>query len=334
MLALRFNGPGIEHLAIEKIADPGTPAPDEVRVRMQASSLNGHDFNVACGRLKVTNGRVMMSDGAGEVEAVGQNVSEFKVGDSVISTFFPRWLKGRSPDATFANTPGDGIDGFGASAVVRHWTAFTHSPGKWNALEASTIPTAGVTAWRAIDAVANVQADQDVLLIGTGGVSVFALQLAKERGARIHIISSSDEKLERARELGANSVVNYGAVSDWKTEILKSTNGRGVDVVVETGGPGTLPQSIEACRIGGIVVLIGVVTGLAGTVPTALLMGRQIHLQGITVGSREHQTDFVKYLERSSMHPVIDAVYSLTEAKAAFRSYQEGRHFGKICLEY
>jgi NADPH:quinone reductase-like Zn-dependent oxidoreductase len=195
---------------------------------MHASSLNRHDYNVPLGILPVEDGRILMSDGAGIVEAVGIGVADFAVGEQVVSTLFPDWQQGDAPLATFARTPGDGLDGYGVERVVRpaHW--FTHIPRDWSLTEAAPLPTAGLTAWRA---------GQDILVLGTSGVSIFALQLAKQMGARVIMTSSSDEKLERARGLGADFGVNYRRNENWCEAVLELTNGRGVDLVVETSGP-------------------------------------------------------------------------------------------------
>jgi NADPH:quinone reductase-like Zn-dependent oxidoreductase len=333
MKALVFNAPGLDKLALANIPDPGAPQRGEIRVRMLASSLNGHDYNVAMGRLPVAGGRIMMSDGAGVVESVGEGVTGFKPGDTVISTFFPDWIDGDAPQASFSRTPGDGIDGYAVDVVVRPQDWFTAAPKGWSVEEAATLPTAGLTAWRAVEREGRLKAGDHVLLLGTGGVSVFALQMAKKIGARVTITSSSDEKLERARALGADSTVNYRSYPDWGAEVLRQTEGRGVDLVVETGGPGTLPQSIGATRIGGHIVLVGVLTGVSGVVPTVALMGKQLRLTGVTVGSRVLQLDMVRWLEHSSIRPVIDSVYPMERAMEAFRHQESNQHFGKICLK-
>src|ERR1035438_1125200 len=180
----------------------------------------------------------------------------------------------------FARTPGDGLDGYAVEAVVRPVNFFTHMPRDWNFSEAATLPTAGLTAWRAVTVVAKVQASSNVLVLGTGGVSIFAMQFAKWMGAKVVVTSSSDEKLERARTLGADFGVNYRQHENWSAKVLEWTDGRGIDLVVETGGPGTLPESMRATRIGGDIVLVGVLTGIQGQIPTAALMGKQQTLHG------------------------------------------------------
>jgi NADPH:quinone reductase-like Zn-dependent oxidoreductase len=314
--------------------DPGAPGPHEIRVRIHGSSLNGHDYNVALGVLPVEEGRVLMSDGAGKIEAVGSDVKEFAIGDHVVSTFFPDWQRGDAPRATFARTPGDGIDGYAAEVVVRSANFFTRMPHNWSFMEAATLPTAGLTAWRAIEIVGKSQLQSDVLVLGTGGVSIFALQFAKSRGARVIVTSSSDEKLERAQAIGADFGVNYRLHQNWSSKIMEWTEGRGVDLVVETGGPGTLPESMKATRIGGTIVLVGVLTGVQGQIPTAALMGRQQTLHGITVGSADQQREMINALETMNLRPVTDSCFPLTEIRDAFRLQESRCHFGKICIAY
>jgi NADPH:quinone reductase-like Zn-dependent oxidoreductase len=335
MKCLRLARPGgLEALDMVALEDPGSPQPGEVRVRIRASSLNFHDLGVVTGRIPADDGRIPMSDGAGVVEAVGRGVTEFAPGDCVVSCFFPFWLDGE-PGATaiFALTPGDGIDGYAREVVVTPATRFTRAPAGYSHREAATLTTAGVTAWRALVVNGGLKPGDTVLLLGTGGVSIFALQIAKAMGARVVITSSSDEKLERARVLGADHVINYRQKENWGAAVLDWTDGRGVDHVVEVGGPGTLPQSIEACRVGGHIALIGVLTGIGGEVPTATLMRRQQRLQGLIVGSRKHQQDFVRALDMLPIRPVIDRTYPLAETAEAFRYEMSGGHFGKICLD-
>jgi len=333
MKALSLASPGgLDRLSLVERADPGAPGPGEIRVRLQASSLNYHDLGVVSGRAPSADGRIPMSDGAGTVEAVGAGVTSLKPGDSVVSLFFPDWADGEPFLPDFSRTPGDGLDGYGREFVVtpEHW--FTRAPRGYSPEEAATLTTAGLTAWRALVVNGGIKAGDSVLALGCGGVSIFALQLAKAMGATVIITSSSDEKLEKARALGADHLINYRKTERWAKAALDVTDGRGVDHVIEVGGPGTLPQSIEAGRIGGHISLIGVLTGRGGEVPTSLLMRRQQRLQGLIVGSRRHQLDFVRALDSLPLRPAIDRTFALAEAADAFRYEQEGRHFGKICL--
>lgn len=323
---------GLDGLEMVRLPDPGSPGPGQIRVRIHASSLNSHDLAVVKGVMGAADGRIPMSDGAGVVEAIGDGVDEFAVGDHVVSTFFPGWLDGEAPVADFSTTPGDGVDGYAREVVVAPATGFTHAPAGYSHAEAATLTTAGLTAWRALVVNGRVKAGDSVLVLGTGGVSVFALQFAKAMGASVVATSSSDEKLERLRALGADHLINYRRDEQWGRTVRDLTGGRGVDHVVEVGGPGTLAQSIEATCIGGHIALIGVLTGIAGEVPTAALMARHQRLQGLIVGSRRHQKDMIRALETTGLRPCIDRTFELASLADAFRLQASGGHFGKIAL--
>ncbi len=325
---------GLDRLEVGEQPEPGEPGPDEIRVRIHASSLNFHDYGVVSGKMPTEDGRIPMSDGAGVIEAIGDGVEEFAVGDAVVSTFFPYWLDGPARVGDFKTTPGDGVDGYAREQVVRPATWFTHAPKGYSHAEAATLTTAGLTAWRALVVDAGLKAGDTVLTLGTGGVSIFALQFAKAMGARVIATSSSDEKIERLQQLGADHTLNYKAEPEWGKRVKALTEGYGVDHVIEVGGPGTLPQSIEAVRIGGHIALIGVLTGRGGEVPTAKLMAKQARLQGLIVGSRIHQQEMIRGIEASGMRPILDRSFSLDEIADAFRHEEAGRHFGKICLEF
>ncbi len=324
----------LDTLEVIDLPDPGTPGPGQIRVRLHANSLNYHDYAVANGALPTEDRRILMSDGAGVVEAAGAEVTEFAVGDHVVSVFFPYWRDGVPPHGNFSHVPGDGIDGYAREVVVTpaHW--FTHAPKAWSHAEAATLPCAALTAWRALVVEGQLKAGDSVLILGTGGVAVFALQFAKLFGATAIITSSSDAKLERARALGADHTINYRSEPKWGQAVLDLTGGRGVDHVLEIGGPGTLPQSITAARVGGHVSLIGILTGLAGNVPTILMMVKQIKLQGIIVGNRRHQQEMVRAFNANpAVRPVIDRTFPLTGLADAFRHEEGATHFGKICVE-
>ena len=335
MKAIRLRSPGgLDNLQSVDIAEPKDPAAGEIRVRLHASSLNYHDYGVASRPGWQADGRIPMSDGAGVVEAVGAGVSAFSVGDHVVSCFFPTWADGPATIADFATVPGDGVDGFAREAVTLAATAFTRAPRGFSHAEAATLTTAGLTAWRALVVDGGLKAGDTVLVLGTGGVSIFALQFAKAMGATVVATSSSDEKLERARALGADHTINYKQEPDWGRRVWDWTGGRGVDHVVEVGGPGTLPQSIAAVRVGGHIALIGVLTGYAGDVPTGPFMLKQARLQGLIVGSRREQADMVRAIEAIGLKPVIDRSFPLDGLAEAFRHQESGSHFGKICLTF
>lgn len=325
---------GLENLRLEDHPDPGDPGPGEIRVRIHASSLNFHDYGIVTGRLPTVDGRIPMADGAGVVEAIGEGVSEFAVGDSVVSTFFPTWLDGPARIGNFATTPGDGQDGYAREYVVRPTAYFTHSPEGYSHAQAATLPTAALTAWRALVGDGGLKAGDTILTMGTGGVSIFALQFARMMGARVIATSSSDAKLARLSELGAEHTINYQTDGEWSRQVKEFTHGQGVDHVIEVGGPGTLPQSINAVRIGGHISLIGVLTGVSGDIPTAKLMAKQARLQGLVVGHRTQQLEMIQAIEINGLTPCIDRTFALHEIADAFRFEASGQHFGKICLEW
>ncbi len=335
MKAIKLRAPGgLDRLEVVDLPDPGTPGPGEIRVRLHASSLNYHDFAVVKGAIPTEDGRIPMSDGAGVVEAVGEDVSGFAPGDAVVSGFFPHWQDGPAEVGDFRTVPGDGVDGYAREAVVRPASWFTSVPRGWSHAEAATLTTAGLTAWRALVVDGNIRAGDVVLVLGTGGVSVFALQFARMMGAVVVATSSSDAKLERMRELGAAHTINYRSTPEWGRAVQDWTGGRGADHVVEVGGAGTLAQSIRAARIGGHIALIGVLTGRSGEVPTALLMARQQRLQGLIVGSHRHQREMIRAIDANGMRPVIDRRFALPNIADAFRHQEAGAHFGKIALEF
>jgi NADPH:quinone reductase-like Zn-dependent oxidoreductase len=335
MKAIRLRSPGgLDRLEQVEMPDPGAPSPGDIRVRVHASSLNYHDFSVANGAIPTDDGRIPMSDGAGVVEAVGDGVRGFAPGDHVVSGFFPLWQDGPAEVGDFRTVPGDGVDGYAREAVVRPASWFTPAPKGYSHAEAATLTTAGLTAWRALVVDGGLKAGDVVLVLGTGGVSVFALQIARMMGATVVATSSSDAKLERMRALGAAHTINYRTTPDWGRAVKDWTGGHGADQIVEVSGPGTLEQSIRAARIGGHIALIGVLTGRSGEVPTALLMAKQVRLQGLIVGSHRHQREMIRAIEANDMRPVIDRSFPLGDLAGAFRHQEAGRHFGKIVLEF
>lgn len=333
MKAIHCTSPStLESLKLVDI-EPTEPGPGQVRVRVRASSLNYHDYSVVKGFLPIPEGRVPMSDGAGTVEALGEGVTEFAQGDHVLSLFFPNWESGDPTLQRLTGVPGDHVDGFAAQTVTMPASAFTRMPTGYTHAEASTLTCAALTAWRGMFVENQVKAGDTVLVQGTGGVSIFALQFAKAVGASVIATSSSEEKLEKLRGLGADHVINYREEPNWGRKAFELTNGRGVDEVVEIGGPGTMAQSIAALRFGGHISLIGVLTGISGEVPTAALFGKNGTVSGITVGSRAHQEEMIRAIETTGIKPIIDKIFPLAETADAFRHQEAQKHFGKICLE-
>ena len=332
MQAMRLGSPGgLDKLAVAEI-QPTAPGPGQIQVEVKASSLNFHDYAVVAGLLPVADGRIPMSDGAGIVTAVGEGVGDFAVGDRVLSCFFPNWQDGPPAFEKLLGVPGDHADGFAAGTVTRAAQGFTRMPANLDFEAAATLVCAGLTAWRALVVETHLRPGDWVLVQGSGGVSLFALQFARMMGCRVIATSSSDAKLERLRALGAEHTINYREVPKWGEQALAITEGRGVDLVVEVGGPGTVPQSVRAITFGGCISMIGVLTGYAGEVPTTELFQKNGRISGITVGSRRHQQDMIAAVEANDLQPVIDSSYPLARLAEAFRHQESQRHFGKICV--
>jgi len=260
-------------------------------------------------------------------------VTEFAIGDHVVSTFFPTWLSGEPTVNGFATTPGDGVDGYARELVTTTVNAFTLAPKGWSHVEASTLTTAAVTAWRALMCDDALKPGDTVLIQGTGGVSIFALQFAKMAGATVIATSSSDEKLAKLSNLGADYLINYKKTPNWGELALELTHGQGVDHVIEVGGPATLAQSMTAARIGGHISVIGILTGLGGELSIVQALIKQLRLQGVLVGNRTQQQDMIKAINTNNMRPVIDKVFALEQIVEAFQYQESNQHFGKICLE-
>jgi NADPH:quinone reductase-like Zn-dependent oxidoreductase len=308
------------------------PGFGELLVKMQAASLNFHDYAVVTGILGPRAGIVPLSDGAGVVEAVGAGVKDFAKGDHVASLFCPNWDDGPATAEHLSVMAGDTIDGFAAGYVTKPAAHFIHAPKNYAPAESATLSCAALTAWRGL-AEAKMKPGDWVVTQGTGGVSIFALQFAKAAGARVVATSSSDEKLETLRALGADQVINYRSTPEWGNAARDITGGTGVDIVIEVGGPATLDQSISAVRVGGYISLIGVLTGFRGEVSTGALMAQNIHLNGITVGSRADYSAMIRAIEATNIRPVISRRFPLEEIAAAFRFQESGAHLGKIILD-
>lgn len=334
-LQLKASG-GLDQIQYKDVEDPGHPGPGEIRVAIKANALNYHDLLVANGAASTADGRTLLSDGAGTVEAVGDDVEEFKPGDSVVSTFFPVWEAGPPTPSVggFMNTPGDGQEGLAAEYVVRPCSAFTHTPRGWSHVQSATITTSALTAWRALVVDGGLKAGETVLVQGTGGVSTMALQIARAMGARVIATSSSDDKLERVKQLGADHTINYKRVPQWGKQVLEYTRGMGVDHVVEVGGPDTFAQSIKAVAVGGHIAMIGVLSGMKAELSLMPALAKQVRIQSLIVGSRRDQQDFVQALEVMQPDPMVDKVFASHELADAFRYQQSGQHFGKICLTW
>jgi len=313
--------------------DVPKPGPGQVLVRMRAASLNYRDQAVITGRYfggVVQRNTIPLSDGAGEVVEAGPGVTRFKAGDHVAGTFFQVWVDGRpKPGAEALGSP---LDGVLAEYVVLHEDGLVSLPDHLSLEQGAALPCAGVTAWNALMVSGRIKPGDTVLTLGTGGVSIFGLQFAKMNGARVIITSSSDAKLERARALGADDVINYVKTPDWNKEVMKITGGNGVDNVIEVGGAGTLAKSFLSLGFGGQVSLIGVLSGPEGDTSPHSIMLKGGKLQGIFVGSRAMFEDMNRAMSVNGMKPVIDKVFPFEDAAEAYKYQWEKKHFGKIVI--
>ena len=334
MKAYEINEFGIDNLTLAERDEP-KPQANEAKVKFHATSLNYRDLMMVKGAYnpKLKRPLVPFSDGAGEVTEIGEAVTKFKVGDRVMPIFMQGWIDG-AIDANKARTAlGGDTDG-----VLREFGAFDESglvciPEHFSYEEAATLPCAAVTAYHALFESCSIRPDSTVLLQGTGGVSIFALQMASVLGCRTIITSSSDEKLERAKQLGADDLINYKTTEDWDKKVLELTEKRGVDTIVEVGGAGTMQRSVNAAKVGGHVAVIGVLSGKGDFNPTSLLM-KSVRLQGIFVGSRQMFEDMNRYFTQyAHIKPVIDKTFEFGEVKEALKLMEAGAHFGKIVVK-
>lgn len=321
----------LDSLSIEQGPEPLTVA-GKVKVRWHALSLNFHDYAVAAGLLPTADGRIPMSDGAGEIVEVGAGVAEWQVGDRVMSLFFPDWLDGEPTAATTARLGGDSTDGCATEFSLVDPKALTRMPAGYSYAEAATLPCAALTAWRGLVSIGRIKAGDQVLVEGTGGVSIFALQFAKAFGATVYATSASPAKIGRLRQLGASEVVDYRADPNWGDTINRLSDG-GVDHVIDVGGSSTLDQSISAVRVDGSVVLIGILGGLTAEIDIAKLLIKQQRIRPIAVGNRAMQHDMVAAIEAWGLKPVIDSVFPFARLADAFRHQLSGQHFGKIVVD-
>ncbi|MFO1063526.1 MAG: NAD(P)-dependent alcohol dehydrogenase [Pirellulales bacterium] len=326
--------PGHDQLRLDEIRPPEL-GPRQVRVRMRAASINYRDTVVVTAADRFTPGRVPLSDGAGEVVELGAEVTRWQVGDRVIGTFFRDWTCGRFDMRYHAAALGGSVDGVLRDSADFPEHALVSMPRDYSFEEAATLPCAGLTAWYSLHTRGEFQPGDSVLLLGTGGVSVWGLQIVHACGGRAIITSSSDEKLAKAIALGAAHAINYRSNPDWEKEVLAITNRTGVDHVLEVGGPGTLGKSMAAVRAGGHIALIGILTGFAAPDASVFpLTSKNATMSGIYVGHREALEQFVCFLDQTKIRPVIDTVVPFEQAPDAYRLMKSGKHFGKIVIKF
>ena len=324
---------GLDNLVITENPSP-TPKAGEILVQWHATSLNFHDYLVAVGGIPVPEGRIPMSDGAGEVIGVGEGVKNWQVGDKVMSLFFQNWMEGKPtlPKTMFVN--GETVDGFITEQSCVPASSVTKMPDGYSYAEAATLPCAAATAWRGLMVEGGLQAGDSVLIEGTGGMSIFALQFAKAAGAIVYATTSSPEKAERLKTMGVEAVVNYKEDARWGKTIFKLSNG-GVDHVLDVGGGSTMRNSIEAVKIGGHISSIGILGGgRKGEITFPKLFFKHIRLIGIAVGSKEMQEKMVTAININGIKPIIDKSFGFDQLADAFKYQASGQHFGKIVLEW
>jgi NADPH:quinone reductase-like Zn-dependent oxidoreductase len=334
MKAVEIAQFGIEHLRVAERPEPARPGPGQVLVDMKAWSLNYRDYLVARGTYnpKLTLPFVPLSDGAGVVAEVGEGVTRVKRGDYVCGIFMQTWLTGPYEEIYAKSALGGMLEGLLMERVVLPADGLVKAPAGLSIEEAACLPCAAVTAWNALVAQGHLKAGDTVLVQGTGGVSIFALQFAKMHGARVIVTSSSDMKLHRAQGLGADGMINYVQTPDWDKKAKELNGGRGVDHVIEVGGMGTFERSLNATRGGGRISYIGTLTGIQGELKAAWIFHKHLTVQGIYVGSRTMFEDMGRAIAQHGVRPVVDRVFPMAEAPAALRHLESGGHFGKVVL--
>ncbi len=333
MKAYEIQRFGTDHLKLTDHPDP-RPGPGHVLVRMSAWSLNYRDLLVINGQYnpKLKLPMIPFSDGVGEVIETGEGVHRFKTGDRVAGIFMQGWLHGPYEERYASTAAGGAIPGMLSELVVIDAQSLVHIPSHLTDEEAATLPCAAVTAWNALVEHGKLKAGETVLALGTGGVSLFALQFARMMGAKVIATTSSSRKQKHLLELGASDVINYRETPDWDEEVYRLTEGRGVDHVIEVGGADTLKKSFRATRAGGRISSIGILSGLTTDINVALILHKTLTVQGIYVGSRDMFESMNRAIELNQMKPVVDRVFPFTEVVQALRHMESGSHFGKIVV--
>ena len=328
-----ISGDGVDALNLNEREIP-IPSPGQVRVRMNANSINYRDLITieGAGARKLPFPTIPNSDGAGVVTAIGKGV-KLQEGDRVTSCFFEEWTAGEIGASVMASALGGARQGVLAEEVVLPEHGVIPTPTSLTDEEAATLPCAALTAWHALTLPRPVKAGETVLLLGTGGVSVFAQQFCSIMGAQTIVTSSSDDKLKKMKALGASEIINYQTNPEWDAIVLELTGGSGVDRVVEVGGPGTFDRSVNAVRVGGIIGLIGVLTGISGATNPTPIMAKSVTVKGIYVGSRTMFADMNRAIETHKLKPVIDQIFDFKDARSAYHTMRGAKHFGKLVIK-
>jgi len=332
MRVVELTGVGLDAMRVAE-RDEGATPPGHARVRVKAATLNYRDILVAKGFMPLSYPRIPLSDAAGEVVEIAADVSRVAVGDRVFATFYPDWISGSISAEKFARDRGGDYEGVAAEYVTLPVAELVKIPGHLSDAEAATLPCAGVTAWSAITANAALTPGVSVLIQGTGGVALLALQFALAAGADVWLISSSEEKLERAGKLGAQHLLNYKQTPEWGAAIVEQTGGRGVDLVVDVVGTATLGQSVAALTNGGRVSLVGVQSGFEANLPIYPMMVKSAHVDGIISGNRDAAEAMVRAITTHAIRPVVDRSFGMSEIPEALRHLEAQNHFGKVAIE-
>lgn len=332
MRTFRLNGTGPGALSCNT-EDLPAPAPGEVQLQVQAAAINYRDIGILNGHYPAGQNIIPLSDAAGTIVSVGEGTERLKVGDEVISVFYEDWPSGAATAWNHRRSFGAERDGFLAQKVNVPASGLVHKPATLTALEAATLPCAALTAWSALFTEGQLKAGQHVVIEGTGGVALFALQFAKMAGASVSVLSSSDEKLARAQAMGADHLVNYNTTPNWAQAVTQYTKG-GTDIVIELGGAQTLSQALQAIRVDGLVAVIGVLSGRDATISISDILMRHARIHGITVGHREDMLSMIKAIDHHGIKPVIDSTYAFEDAPAAYEALPQGKHFGKLVIDF
>lgn len=333
MKAVELTGPGLDGMIVADRPEPSVPH-GHVGLKLKAASLNYRDLLIAKGLMDIRYPRIPLSDAVGEVVAIGSGVTRVKIGDRVCPTYYPDWISGPISPEKFARDRGGTYDGVAAEYLVASEQELVAVPAHLSDTEAATLPCAAVTAWSAITRHVSLQPGSTVVIQGTGGVSLFALQFALAAGAETYLISSSDEKLARAQSLGAHHLLNYRTTPEWGAAILALTGGRGADLIVDVVGPGALEQSAVAVTSGGHISQVGVLAGFAASLPLYPIMTKEAHIDGIISGSRESAEAMMRAIAHHRLRPVVQSDLGLADLPEALRRLQGQSHFGKLAITF